>query len=92
MCAGGPEGPLWVVGGRPLEHSDDMREFLVCYDYGTGGLWWWIAAPSEDAIHAAFRDMVVFDAPPHWWSEENDAHARHVQLDTDDKVLKRLRR
>lgn len=70
-----------------------MREFLVCYDYETGGLWWWIAAPSADAIHAAFRDMVVFDAAPDWWTDAHDACARHVQLgDVDDDALNMLRR
>lgn len=70
-----------------------MREFLVCYDYMTGGLWWWIAAPSAEAIHAAFKDMVVFDMPPDWWNDEEDAITPRVQLDdSDDKALNRLRR
>jgi hypothetical protein len=49
-----------------------MRPYLVCYDYGTGGLWWWITAASTDEIMAAFREVVVFDEPPPWWNDEFD--------------------
>ncbi|MFC5343226.1 hypothetical protein ACETK8_07900 [Brevundimonas staleyi] len=70
-----------------------MREFLVCHDYGMGGLWWWITAPSAETIQSAFRDVIVFDVPPDWWSDELDAIVRHVQLDDpDDTGLNELRR
>ena len=49
-----------------------MRPYLVCYDYGTGGLWWWITAASADEITAAFREVTVFDSPPSWWNAEID--------------------
>ena len=27
-----------------------MKRFLVAHDYGMGSLWWWIEAPSAEAI------------------------------------------
>ena len=52
-----------------------MRPFLVCYDYGTGGLWWWITANSADEITAAFREVLGFDQPPLWWNDDVDCQA-----------------
>lgn len=70
-----------------------MQEFLVCYDYGMGGLWWWIAAPSADAIRASLKDVLVFNQPPDRWTEANDARTRHITLnDQSDKALNMLRR
>jgi hypothetical protein len=48
------------------------RPFLVCYDYGSGGIWWWITASSPDAITAKYRDVIVFDQPPDWWDADSD--------------------
>ena len=36
-----------------------MNRFLVLHDYGMGGLWWWITAPSEDAILDAFAEVEI---------------------------------
>ena len=70
-----------------------MREFLSCYDYGTGGLWWWIEAESADAIHAEFRDLTVFDKPPAWWDERGGPEPNHYRLgDRPDVALAQLRR
>ena len=59
-----------------------MREFLACYDYGSGGLWWWIEAESVDAIHAAYCDLTVFETVPDWWEsrEMDSAPIRHVRI------------
>jgi hypothetical protein len=70
-----------------------MQEFLVCYDYGTGGLWWWITAPSADAIRASLQDVHVFNQPPDWWTEADDTRTRHLTLtDESDKALNMIRR
>lgn len=70
-----------------------MRDYLVCYDYGTGGLWWWVEAPNADAINAAFRDLIVFEQPPAWWNDDANGTARRVALsDMDDDVLNQFRR
>jgi len=70
-----------------------MREFLVCYDYGMGGVWRWLTAPSADAIHETFEDLIVFDTPPEWWTGQADALALHVDIeDATDPFLKLLKR
>lgn len=70
-----------------------MREFLVCHDYGMGGLWWWIAAADAEAIRAVFRDVVVFDVRPDWWTGEQDVLTQHVEVAfMGDEALNMLRR
>jgi len=70
-----------------------MRPYLVCYDYGTGGLWWWITATSADEITAAFREVKVFDKPPAWWSDEVDRSTpRRMITDEPDTALASLAR
>jgi hypothetical protein len=70
-----------------------MRPYLVCHDYGTGGVWWWITAASSDEITAAFRDVTVFDEPPPWWSDELDGLTpRRLITDKPDEALALLAR
>lgn len=76
---------LWVeschlpdIGWRMSE-----RPYLVCYDYGTGGLWWWITAPSAEDISATYEDVIVFDEPPSWWTEEDDQNVQRLRLGND---------
>lgn len=38
-----------------------MKRFLVAHDYGMGALWWWIEAPSEEAIVRTYAEVVVVD-------------------------------
>lgn len=44
-------------------------KFLMCYDYGTGGLWWQVEAASAADVRAAFPNFTVFDSPPTWWGD-----------------------
>ena len=60
--------------------SDVGRPYLVCYDYGSGGLWWWITAASPEAITNTYRDVIVFEEPPPWWDEKNDRIAARLKL------------
>jgi hypothetical protein len=70
-----------------------MRPYLVCHDYGMGGLWWWIVAPSADAIRDRYRDVSVFDEPPSWWDDEMDRQTPRYELDDEpDSALKLLAR
>jgi hypothetical protein len=69
------------------------RPFLVCYEYGTGGVWWWITATSPDAIIAKYRDVIVFDQPPDWWDADRDRLTPHRKLsDPPDTALALLSR
>jgi hypothetical protein len=40
--------------------------YLVCYDYGTGGVWWLIRAGSSEEIKAASQQLTVFETVPDW--------------------------
>ncbi len=59
-----------------------MREFLASYDYGMGGLWWWIEAESADAIHAAYCQLEVLEVVPDWWESRgmNSVPIMHIRL------------
>ncbi|MCD5316554.1 hypothetical protein [Kineosporia babensis] len=37
--------------------------FLVLHDYGMGGLWWWVHAPSAEAILEAVAEVEVITDP-----------------------------
>ncbi|WP_067713524.1 hypothetical protein [Nocardia yamanashiensis] len=44
--------------------SDDQtpkERFLVCHDYGMGGLWWWMQARSAREIAETFAEVRVID-------------------------------
>jgi hypothetical protein len=55
--------------------------FLVVYDYGQGGLWSYVSAPSKEAIQERFPELQVFDAEPDWMSEpeKRDIAARGIE-------------
>jgi hypothetical protein len=56
-----------------------VQKYLVCYDYGTGGVWLYIEAESPSQIEATYRDLKVFEAPPAWLTPDEDAQIRsHV--------------
>ena len=50
------------------------KKFIFFYDYGTGGLWYYIYARSKEAIERVFPEMYVFETPPKRFRE------RHVQV------------
>ena len=48
-----------------------MERFLVCYDYGTGGLWDIVLADSADQIRKLYPEVIVFEEPPAWMEPED---------------------
>ena len=44
----------------------DTDEYLVVDDYGTGGIWAVMLAPSRAAVEAAYPDLKGFDDRPDW--------------------------
>ncbi|HXC54620.1 MAG TPA: hypothetical protein VNU97_04950 [Rhizomicrobium sp.] len=57
-----------------------MPEYLVCYDYGTGGVWIYLEAASSADIKAAYPDLTVFEALPTWWDAENEKLTRKADF------------
>ena len=46
-------------------------KFLTLYDYGQGGVWNYVIAGSREDIGARFPQLVIYDDPPEWMSEED---------------------
>ena len=46
--------------------TDKMKKkkFIFFYDYGTGGVWYYIYAYAKEAIEKVFPEMYVFEKPP----------------------------
>lgn len=59
--------------------------FLVCYDYGTGGLWGVLMAPSETAIKAKYPELGIIEEPPGWMSRERFRDLSEDPLWLDDE-------
>lgn len=38
-----------------------MKRFLVTHDYGMGSLWWWIEAPSAEAIIQTYAEVMIVE-------------------------------
>ena len=60
-------------------------EFLVCYDYGMGGLWGVLIAPSESAIREKYPELLIAEGLPKWMDEAMLAEKREVPLWLDDE-------
>jgi hypothetical protein len=60
--------------------------YLVCYDYGQGGVWAMIRAESPDSINASYPELTVFESPPDWMSgDELDRIRATTTLDVTDE-------
>ena len=42
------------------------KRFLVCYDYGQGGVWALVSASSAAAIRTQYPELDVADGIPEW--------------------------
>lgn len=60
-------------------------EFLVCYDYGMGGLWGVLIAPSAAAITDKFPELFIADAIPSWMTTADLEQHRQAPLWLDDE-------
>lgn len=61
-----------------------MKDFLVVYDYGMGGLWGILIAPSKAAISAKYPELGIVDQPPAWMDDADLAKFRSEPLWLDD--------
>lgn len=48
----------------------EKKTFLVCYDYGMGGLWGLLSAQSESDIRRIFPELSIFQERPRWMKDE----------------------
>jgi hypothetical protein len=76
-----------IVRGVNPPLSDLLRpgEFLVAFDYGMGGLWGVLIAPSVDAIADRYPELSVADAMPPWMTTADLERHREAPLWLDDE-------
>ncbi|MGH1548609.1 hypothetical protein ACRAWB_05315 [Leifsonia poae] len=55
---------------------NDHHEYLVVYDYGMGGLWGFVSAPSAEAVRERYPELAVVDDPPEWMDADTLAELR----------------
>lgn len=61
------------------------KEFLVLYDYRTGGAWAYLLADSEDQINTHFPELQIVTERPAWLTKEEERHLRkRMTIDIDD--------
>jgi hypothetical protein len=70
--------------------SEESGPFLVVYDYGQGGVWWWITARSPAHITDAYRDVQVLERVPDWWTPEQDRTTPRINVHEPDATLRLL--
>jgi hypothetical protein len=55
-----------------------MRPFLVCYNYGMGGIWLYVDAENAAELRRSYPNssLVLFPEPPPFWTDELEKYAR----------------
>src|SRR5688500_5797444 len=46
-------------GWHPGRMGQEKKRYLVCHDYGMGGLWWWVWAASPEEIVETVAEVEV---------------------------------
>ncbi len=60
-------------------------DHLVCYDYGTGGVWLYLQAESAEQITDRFPEFIVIIERPPWLDEDEEREIRErMTIDIDD--------
>jgi len=70
------------------------KTFLTVYDYGTGGIWSFIDAESEEAIERKFPELKVVAERPAWMTEDfarTIEQSRHFDIDAPGEWLLNLK-
>jgi hypothetical protein len=59
--------------------ADAKRQFLVCYDYGTGGLWGIMLARSEEEILQQYPELSIAQERPKWMNDDLFEQIKEVE-------------
>jgi hypothetical protein len=66
--------------------EEPKQEFLIVYDYGSGGLWGVMRARSAEEILARYPELRVEKERPEWMTDALFADVRRVDThDIDDE-------
>jgi hypothetical protein len=63
-----------------MNGSVEKQDFLVAYDYGTGGLWGVMHARSAQQITDRYPELTVVDARPKWMTDEEFERIREMEF------------
>jgi hypothetical protein len=53
-----------------------VGSFLACYDYGQGGVWFYVEGDNIDQLSRAYPELLFFPTDPPWWNEDYERAAR----------------
>ena len=66
--------------------------YLVCYDYGEGGLWAFVKARDAHEISAKYPELIVFPEPAPFYDKlQLEVIAADLTVDIDDEPTGWLR-
>ncbi|MEI9989557.1 MAG: hypothetical protein WDM86_05925 [Rhizomicrobium sp.] len=66
--------------------TEQKSKYLVCYDYGQGGLWAFVCAHSVAEITAKYPELLIFPEPPLFYDKSQlDMIAAQFTTDIDDE-------
>lgn len=66
------------------------KKYLVCHDYGQGGLWAYVYAKSPQEINVKFRNLRVVTVSPAWLTLEEQAKLKVYDVDQPEGWLTSL--
>lgn len=70
----------------------DKQRFLICYDYGMGGLWAFIYARSSEEILEKYPELFIAKERSQWMDEKQAANIESLEShDIDGKPFGVLR-
>ena len=64
-----------------------MEEFLVVYDYGMGGLWAYVRAPSAESIETEYPELKIISERPSWLTPDHDATLDRLEITAPSGLL-----
>lgn len=68
----------------------NKTRYLVCHDYGQGGLWAYVCAESPQEIKEKFRDLDIISEPPANLTPQERATLPIYDIDSPDDWLAML--
>ena len=54
-----------------------MGSFLACYDYGQGGVWFYVPGETIEQVSREYPGLIFFPTDPPWWNADYERAARN---------------
>jgi len=62
-----------------------MKKYLICYDYGTGGVWKSLLAESKQLILVKYPEFNIVESKPAWMDDNQYSDIMAMPLRLDDE-------